>query len=102
MAEYSLGLLTASNIRTTRYIYEDRVTIITDAIQQLHHHRLAVDISSPDQMEIMHNEVTYPGTEDDIVLMIHVPCIKATRLLKIYRYLPFPIHIPLKTKADDS
>ena len=39
-------------------IFEDRVTIITNAIQQLHHCRLAVDLLSPEQMEIMHNAVT--------------------------------------------
>jgi hypothetical protein len=38
---------------------------------------------------------------DDIVLMVHVPCIKNSGLLKIYRYLPFPIPIPFKTHAHD-
>jgi hypothetical protein len=33
--------------------------------------------------------------------MVHVPCIKTTILQKHYRNLPFPIPIPLKTKAHD-
>ncbi len=46
-------------------------------------------------------EVTYSRTEDDIVLMVYVPCIKTISLLKIYRYLNFPILIPFKTKDHD-
>jgi hypothetical protein len=46
-------------------------------------------------------EVTYYRTVDDIVLMVHVPCIKTLGLLKIYRYLPFRIPIPFKTQAHD-
>jgi hypothetical protein len=46
-------------------------------------------------------EVTYSRTEDVIVFMVQVPCIKTTSLLKIYRYFPFPIPIPFKTKAYD-
>jgi predicted enzyme involved in methoxymalonyl-ACP biosynthesis len=101
-------------------IFEDRVTIITNSTQKLHHRKLAVDLLSLDQLEIMHNaatkiahdedshnqaeklsdfyqiEVTYSRTENDIVLMVHVPCIKMTSLVKIYRYLPSPIPIPFK------
>jgi hypothetical protein len=41
-------------------------------------------------------EVTYSCTEDFIVLMAHVPCIKDKSLLTIYRYSLFPIRIPYK------
>ncbi len=44
-------------------------------------------------------EGTWSSTEDDIVLIINVPCLKTTSLLTIYKYLPFPI--PFKTKAHD-
>ena len=37
--------------------FEDRVTQITNAIQQLHHRRLAVYLLTPKQMEILHSEV---------------------------------------------
>ena len=46
-------------------------------------------------------EVTYSRTMDDIVLMINVPFIKHSRLLKIFGYLPFPIPIPFKTNAHN-
>lgn len=107
MAEYNPELIQLQ-IYVQLDIFEDRVTIITNAIQQLHHCRLAVDLLSPDQMEIMHFavtkiaqnedfqnqaeklsdyyrfEVTYSWTVDDIVLIVHVPCIKTSGLLKIY------------------
>jgi hypothetical protein len=122
MAEYNPRLIQLQ-ISEQIDIFEDRVTKITNAIQQLHHHRLAVDLLSPEQMEIMHTagssiaksedfhnqakklsnyyqiEVTYSRTMDDIVLMVHVPCIKNSGLLKIFRYLPFPLPIPFKTHA---
>ena len=104
--------------------FEDRVTQITNAIKQLHHRRLAVDLLTPEQMEILHSnvnsvaiqegfhnqakhisdyfqiEATYMRTGEDIVIMLHVPCIK-TNLLKIYRYLPFPIPLPFTPKSHD-
>ena len=104
--------------------FEDRVTQITNAIQQLHHRRLAVDLLTPKQMEILHSEVesvaiqegfhnqaqhisdyfqieaTYMRTGEDIIIMLHVPCIK-NDLLKIYRYLPFPIPLPFTPKSHD-
>jgi hypothetical protein len=46
-------------------------------------------------------EVTYSRTEDDIVIMVHVLCIKTKSLLRIYKYLPFPISIPFKTRAHN-
>ena len=106
-------------------IFQDRVTIVRNAIQQLHHRRLAVDLLEPEQMEILHSsveavaqeagfhnqakyisdyfqiEATYLRTGDDIVIMLHVPCIKSKALLKIYKYLPFPITLPFTPKAHD-
>ena len=124
MSEYNPGLLQLQ-ITEQLDIFEDRVTIITNTIQQLHHRRLAVDLLTPEQMEIMHEavnkiaadehfhnqaeklsdyyqiEVTYSRTDDDIVVMVHVPCIKTRKLLTIYRYLPFPIPIPFTPKSHD-
>ena len=56
MAEYNPGIL-MMQIDEQLDKFEDRVTLITNAIQQLHHRRLAVDVLSPEQMEIMHNSV---------------------------------------------
>jgi hypothetical protein len=57
IAKYDPGLLQLQ-ISEQLDIFEDRVTIITNAIQQLHHCRLAVDLLTPEQMEIMHNPET--------------------------------------------
>ena len=124
MAEYNPGIL-MMQIDEQLEKFEDRVTLITNAIQQLHHRRLAVDVLSPEQMEIMHNsvetialqegfhnqvehisdyfqiEVTYLRTGEDIVIIVHVPCIKSKALLKIYRYLPFPITLPFTPRSHD-
>ena len=45
-------------------------------------------------------EATYMRTGEDIIIMLHVPCIK-NDLLKIYRYLPFPIPLPFTPKSHD-
>ena len=124
MAEYNPGLLQLK-ISEQLDIFENRVTVITNTIQQLHHHRLAIDLLSPEQMNIMHKavqniateekynsqaklitdyyqiEVSYTRTLDDIIVMVHVPCIKSRSLLTIYRYLPFPIPLPIQPKGHD-
>jgi hypothetical protein len=64
MAEYNPELIQLQ-IYVQLDIFEDRVTIITNAIQQLHHCRLAVDLLSPDQMEIMHFAVTKIAQNED-------------------------------------
>ena len=46
-------------------------------------------------------EVTYTRNEDDIVIIVHVPCIKIKQLFTIYRYLSFPIPIPVAPPAND-
>ena len=56
MAEYNPAIL-MMQIAEQLDIFEDRITATTNAIQQLHHRRLAVDLLSPEQMEIMHNSL---------------------------------------------
>jgi hypothetical protein len=46
-------------------LFEDKVTIKANAVQQLHHHILVVDLLSPEQMEIMHNAVTKVAHGED-------------------------------------
>ena len=106
-------------------IFRDRVTILINAVQQLHHRRLSIDLLSPDQMSAMHTavheeakvmgftplttkvvdyfqiEVTYMRSGKDIVLIVHVPCTKTAELLTIHRYLPFPIPLPILPKSHD-
>jgi hypothetical protein len=64
MAEYNTGLIQLQ-ISEQLDIFEDRVTFITNALQQLHHRRLAVDPLSPEQMEIMHTAVSNIAKSED-------------------------------------
>jgi hypothetical protein len=64
IAKYNPGLLQIQ-ISEQLDLFEDRVTIITKTIQQLHHCRIAVDLLSPDQMEIMHNAVKKIAHDED-------------------------------------
>jgi hypothetical protein len=124
MAEYNPGLVQLK-ISEQLDIFKNRVTVITNTIQQLHHHRLAIDLLTPEQMNIMHKavqkvameekfnsqakkitdcyqiEVSYTRTLDDIMILVHVQCIKTKSLLTIYRYLPFPIPLTFQPKAPD-
>jgi hypothetical protein len=36
---------------------KDRVTVLVNAVQQLHHRRLAKDLLTPEQMAILHQSV---------------------------------------------
>jgi hypothetical protein len=53
MEEYNLGLH-MMQIGKQRDKFEDRVTVIFNAVQQLHHRRLAIDLLTPEQMGILH------------------------------------------------
>ena len=45
-------------------------------------------------------ETTYVRNDDsDIIIILHVPGTKEIDLLTIYRYLPFPMPIPILPKA---
>jgi hypothetical protein len=48
MAVYNPGLLQLQ-ISEQLDLFEDKVTIFTNAVQQLHHCRLAVDLLSPEK-----------------------------------------------------
>jgi hypothetical protein len=60
MAEYNPGLIQLQ-IYKQLDIFQDRVTIIKNAIQQLHHHRLAVDLQKLLKMTIsITTQKSYP------------------------------------------
>jgi hypothetical protein len=64
MTKYNSGLLQLQ-ISEQLNIFKDRVTIITNAIQQLHHCKLAVDLLSPYKMEIIHTTLTKIEQDED-------------------------------------
>ncbi len=67
MADFNPGLLQLQ-ISEQLDMFEDMVTIITNAIQQLNHCRLAEDLLTPEQMEIMHNAVTKIAHDEDFLI----------------------------------
>ena len=42
-------------------------------------------------------EITYLRNDEDLLIIVPVPCIKIKELLKIYKHLSFPIPLPLIT-----
>jgi hypothetical protein len=85
------------------------------AVQQAHHHRLAIDYFDPETLHdiydtIIHQakearyrlltrfpsdlfqlEVSYMFDGDDVTLFLHVPMVPEDSLLTLYRLKPFPI-----------
>ena len=124
LAEYNPALM-MMKIEEQLDQFRNRVFVLTNAIQQLQHRRLAIDLLSPVQMDIMHDavtsaaledgftpltvlnsdyyqiEVSYTRSDTDIIIIVHVPCTKTSELLSIYRYLPTPFPIPILPHAHD-
>lgn len=98
-------------------LLDDRITHSVSAIQQLQHRRLSVDFLSVEGLSLLHTHVTklakhqgyellpthlsdyfqletsYIRHNEDIVILVHVPCILKENLLKIYRFVPYPFPI---------
>ena len=96
-----------------------RVNSLFDTLQQLQHQRLAVTLLPADQLYQLHNivlntatlrgykllpvhpqdyfqlDTSYLRVQNDVVILLHVPCITSNSLLSIYRYanLPYPIDL---------
>jgi hypothetical protein len=99
-------------------VLEDRVDTVTCAIKSLHNRKLAIDYLSNDQMVKLYNSTKETATTDgftllpkqvsdlfqiktfylsqnnDIAIILHLPCINVQELMKIYRHLSFPIILP--------
>ena len=46
-------------------------------------------------------EITYLRNDEDLLIIVHVPCIKIKELLKIYKHLSFRIPLPMTTPGHD-
>ena len=103
---------------------------LTHAVQQAHHHRLAIDFLDPVSLEDLYSnlesqaaaaqyslltnhpsdlfqlEVSYMFDGKDIVLFLHVPMVQRQALLTLYKLKPFPIpfskEMALLPKASSS
>jgi hypothetical protein len=106
--------LIATHIEEQLNIFQDRVTKVTNLVQELQHHCLSVDLLNFKQLSVLHSEVqktakangyeplpiqlsdyfqletSFIRQGSNIILLVHVPCISKTNLLNIYRYVPFP------------
>jgi hypothetical protein len=105
---------------------EDRLTILFNTLQQLQTHRLAVNLLDEHQMQVLQTAVkatantktlqviptqptdyfqldtSYIRMDNDILILLHVPCLTSNHMLTIYRYVPFPypVFAPAITNTD--
>ena len=118
--------LIAEQITAQIDLFATRLTMATNAVQQLQHRRLAVDFLDTTQLEEMHKAISDIATErgytllperladyfqleasylrdgKDINILLHVPCIIHEQLLTIYKYIPLPFPIPRLTFASHT
>jgi len=95
-------------------IIHDRISTLSDTLQQLQHHRLSVNLLNEFQLQVLHTAVldtaakrdlkllptkpqdffqidtSYIRINNDVLILLHVPCITSDHLLTIYHYVPFP------------
>jgi hypothetical protein len=62
MAEYNPGLL-MMQIGEQLYEFKGRVTVLVNAVQQLHQRQLAIDLLTPEQMAILQQSVQQKAQE---------------------------------------
>jgi hypothetical protein len=98
--------------------WELQIRTVIDAVQQAQHHRLAVNLLAPEQLQLLHQatldlaakhnyqvlpqqlsdyfqlEVSYARSGPDVLLIVHVPCVSTDQLMTIYKFMPFPIPLP--------
>jgi len=98
--------------------WELQIRTVIDAVQQAQHHKLAVNLLDPDQLQLLHQatldlaakhnyqvlpqqlsdyfqlEVSYARSGPDVLLVVHVPCVSTEQLMTIYKFIPFPIPLP--------
>ena len=92
----------------------NRLTVLFDTLQQLQHQRLSVrlldsmqlatlhdlvvaaartrnlQLLSPNPQDLFQLDTSYVRSGQDILILLHVPCVTSDHLLTIYRYIPFP------------
>jgi len=123
MVKYNPALI-AAQISAQLDLVESRLTRATNAVQQLQHRRLAVDLLDTYQLTEMQKAVTeiaekrgytllptqgsdyfqletsYLRRGPDILIMLHVPCVINDQLLTIYNYVPFPYPLNVMIPTD--
>ena len=106
-------------------IIGERMDITVSAIQALHDRKLAVNLLSEHQLsslfktvsdtaheegykllptqisDLFQIETSYVRRQDDIILILHVPCINQNEMLTIYKHAPFPMPLPKQLTYHD-
>jgi len=96
-----------------------QVDKVNRAYQMLQFHRLSSDLVNGNQLQEMHLrlkimaqkngcellpkitsdyfqlETSYIRQQDDIMVVVHVPCVSIRNSLTIYRYVPYPFPLPI-------
>ena len=117
MVDFNPALI-AAQLGAQLDLFEARLGRATGAVQQLQHRRLSIDLLDTLQMTEMHRsvaevanargyvlmperlsdyfqlEASYLRQGEDILIMLHVPCINKDQMLTIYKYIPFPYPLP--------
>ena len=117
MVDFNPALI-AAQLGAQLDLFESRLSRATGAVQQLQHRRLSIDLLDTLQMTEMHRsieevasargyvlmperlsdyfqlEASYLRQGEDILIMLHVPCINKDQMLTIYKYIPFPYPLP--------
>ena len=105
-------------------VFQKRVLQSINCIQQLQNRRLAIDFLDKDVLQLMHEalksqaeglgyellthktsdyfqlETSYLRVDNDIVIVVHVPCMSPTGKLKMYKYIPYPF--PIKSPEIET
>ena len=124
MVDFNPALI-AAQLGAQLDLFESRLRRATSAVQQLQHRRLSIDLLDTLQMTEMHKavaevaiargyvlmperlsdyfqlEASYLRQGEDILIMLHVPCINRDQMLTIYKYIPFPYPLPTTIDQDN-
>ena len=106
-------------------IVEDRLDVLFDTLQQLQHQRLSVKLLDDTQLQILHSavantaqsrnlqvlatkpqdyfqlDVSYVRSGNDVLMLLHVPCITTNHMLTLYKYIPFPFPVSHESFSDN-
>ena len=93
---------------------KDKITSLFNTLQQLQHQRLAVDLLDEHQMHVVWDsalnsakklevqllptrpqdlyqlDASYIRKGVEVLILLHIPCIKSNNMLTLYEYVPFP------------
>ena len=123
MIDYNPALI-AAHINTQLDLFESRLGRVAMAVQQLQHRRLSTSVLDTSQLTELHKsvsevakargyvlmperlsdyfqlEASYLRQGEDVLIMLHVPCVNKDQMLTIYKYIPFPY--PLQSSIEQE